>query len=452
MSGRIYSRASLTSLAAVLGVAALAGGPWAQSARADDNTEAPATFTRDVLPIFQAACQNCHRPEGQNLGGMVAPMSLMTYEDARPFAKSIKKSIESHSMPPWHAAPEFHGKFKNERSITGEQAATIVKWVDSGAPQGNPADAPPAPKFATYDGWAIGKPDLIVKAPKYFVKDDVDDEYVSLVAEITPEMLPEARWIKSVEFKAGSAAVHHIIAIPLGGLAPGYEPNSFDAGMGSLLEPGTKVRFQMHYHKEKGAGTGVWDESVAAIKFWEPGAKIDHVMNVEPIGNFGFKIPAGSPDYSVSAQYVFKQDGTILAINPHMHLRGKAAKYTATYPDGREEVILDVPRYDFNWQHTYYFAQPLHVPKGTKIKTQYWWDNSAANPANPDPTVDVKWGEPTTDEMAFGWMRYIEGEPLGVVVGQPLNEEQKKVVEASSFSRRFGGGRGKNVEGVEGAF
>ncbi len=421
----------------------------AKGSSADDNSPEAPTFYKDVLPILQASCQNCHRPQGQNLGGMVAPMSLMTYAEARPWVKAIKKSVETRSMPPWHAAPEFHGKFKNERTITEEQAKTIIRWADTGAAEGDPKAAPAAPTFASYDGWSIGQPDLIVKAPRYFVEDKLEDEYVTLVTEITKEMLPEARWIKSVEFKAGSAAVHHIIAIPLGGLAPGYEPNTFDKGMGSLLEPGTKVRFQMHYHKESGPGTGVWDESVAAIKFWEKGEKIDYVMNVEPLGNFMFRIPAGSPDYTVAANYAFKQDGTILAINPHMHLRGKAAKYTATYPDGREEVILDVPKYDFNWQHTYYFAEPLKVPKGTKIRTQYWWDNSAANPANPDPTVDVKWGEPTTDEMAFGWMRYIEGEPLGIVVGQPLTEAQKEVLAHSGFSRRRGG---RNIEGVEGAF
>jgi len=417
---------------------------------ADDNAPDAPTFTKDVLPILQASCQNCHRPEGQDLGGMVAPMSLMTYEDVRPWAKAVKKTVETGTMPPWHAAPEFYGKFKNERTITPEQAKTIIRWADSGAAQGNPADAPPAIEFASYDGWSIGKPDLIVKAPKFFVNDDIEDEYVTLETEITTEMLPEPRWIKSVEFKAGSAAVHHIIAIPLGGLAPGYEPNTFDEGMGSLLTPGTKVRFQMHYHKESGPGTGVWDESVAAIKFWEEGKKIDYVMNVEPLGNMMFKIPAGSPDYSVSATYTFKQDGTILAINPHMHLRGKAAKYTAKFPDGREEVILDVPKYDFQWQHTYYFAEPLRVPTGTKITTQYWWDNSPANPANPDPTVDVRWGEPTTDEMAFGWMRYIEGDPLGIVVGQPLTEEQKQVLATSGISRRVRAG--SRESGVEGAF
>jgi hypothetical protein len=176
------------------------------------------------------------------------------------------------------------------------------------------------------------------------------------------------------------------------------------------------VRFQMHYHKEPGPGTGVWDETIAAIKFWEPGAKIDHVLQIEPLGHFAFKIPPGAPDYTVSAQYQFRNDATILAINPHMHLRGKAAKYTAFLPGGGEEAVLDVPKYDFNWQTTYELTEPKRLPKGTTLLYSTTYDNSSQNKSNPDPNIEVRWGEQTWEEMIYGDVRFRYTDEVASVV------------------------------------
>jgi len=410
----------LSVAASPLIVAAVASGCGASAAPAIP------TFSRDVLPIVQAKCQDCHREGGRDLGGMVAPMALTSYAEIQPWAAAIRTAVESDRMPPWHAAPEFRGRFRNERYLTEQEKRTILGWVDGGAPAGDPADSPPPATFASTasDGWSIGEPDLIVRLPEpYLVRDEVNDEYVDFEVEITPEMLPEYGWIKAVEFRPGSEVVHHVIARPLGGLAPGYEPREYPDGYSRLLRTGTTVNFQMHYHKTPGEGTAVWDQTEAGIVFYDPGEQITHVVEVESLGMYGFNIPAGDPDYSNHTQYTFEKDANILWFNPHMHLRGKAARYVATFPDAREEVLLYVPSYDFSWQHTYYFNEPVFAPEGTRIELTLWWGNSAANPSNPDPTRNVEWGRPTTDEMGFGWMYLAEAEPRSIVVGEPIPED-----------------------------
>lgn len=370
------------------------------------------TFYGDVLPIMQENCQVCHRANGANLGGMVAPMAFESYEDTRPWAKAIAKAVSNGIMPPWHAADEFHGVFNNERTLTEAQIATIVAWVEQGAAQGNPGDAPAPVVWPSAEGWLIGEPDLVsMPAEPYFVADDVEDLYVDLHSTITEEMLPEERFIKAVEFRPGSSVVHHIIALPLGGIAPGNEPQVYPDGISVPLKPGTDITWQMHYHKEPGAGTGMNDQSKVAIKFYPEDAKIDYIIKGNHLGRFDFSIPAGADDYSTTAEYTFKHDAKIVSFMPHMHVRGSYAKYEAFYPDGSNEVLLEVPKYDFNWQTGYDFADFKQVPEGTKIVFTSAWDNSTNNPYNPDPAVDVRWGEPTTDEMSFGYMSFIDESP-----------------------------------------
>ncbi len=365
------------------------------------------TFTKDVLPILQENCQECHRPDGANLGGMIAPMAFITYEDARPWAKAIAKEITARNMPPWDASPEFEGVFKNERVLTEDEINTIVAWTQTGAKRGNPADAPEPRVFPETGGWQIGTPDLVLSMPeKYFVEDDVEDIYVDFYAEVTEEMLPEPRYIKAIEFKPGSPVVHHIISDPLGGIAPGNGPTYFPEGYGKVLKPGARVSFEMHYHKETGPGTGVWDQSQAAVKFYPVGYKPEHEVRMAMLGNFDFEIPAGDPNYTETAEEAFKRDTEILSYTPHMHLRGKSAHYTAHLPDGTNEVLLDVPAYDFNWQTTYWYKEPKVLPAGSQLEVALTWDNSAENPNNPDPTKNVRFGEPTTAEMMFGFVQY----------------------------------------------
>jgi hypothetical protein len=300
--------------------------------------------------------------------------------------------------------------FDNERSITDEQKQTLIAWANAGAPRGNPTDAPETKAWPANDGWSIGEPDLVLKmADKpHFIGDDIEDTYEYFNSTITSEMLPEARWMKAIEFRPGSPVVHHIIAMPLGGIAPGNDPAVFPEGMGRLLRPGTEVTWQMHYHKEPGPGTGAYDLSEAAIVFYPKDAQIKHVLRDESLGRFDFRVPAGDPNYSIQTEHTFEFDSLIVSMMPHMHVRGKSAKYEAFYPDGTSKVLLDVPAYDFNWQTRYQFEEFEKVPAGTKLVLTTAWDNSANNPYNPDPTKDVFFGEPTTAEMSFGFMNYIK--------------------------------------------
>ncbi|MFP6584910.1 MAG: hypothetical protein VCD00_20420 [Candidatus Hydrogenedentota bacterium] len=376
-------------------------------AHAAQTATAP-TFYRDVLPIIQENCQVCHRPNGANLGGMVAPMAFETFAEARPWAKAMARAVETRKMPPWHAAPEQHGLFKNERTLTQAEIDTIVAWAKTGAKRGDAARAPTVEKIVTSAEWAIGEPDLIVRFDEpYFVKDDVEDEYVYLETTMTEELLPEDRYMKAVEFRPGSSAVHHIITIPLGGIAPGNEATIYPEGVGALLRKGDDLTWQMHYHKEAGPGTGMWDHSMVALKFYDDPADVKYKLQGNELGFYDFVIPAGASDYSVQQTYTFKHASRIISYMPHFHLRGKAAKYEVLYPDGSSEVLLEVPRYDFNWQTAYTYKQYKSVPKGTKLTFTTTWDNSSDNPFNPDPTVDVRYGDPTTDEMSVGYISFI---------------------------------------------
>ena len=381
----------------------------------DDAPQATPTWHRDVRPIVEQKCQACHRPNGANLGGMVAPMAFSNYLQARPWARSIARQVEAGLMPPWHAAPRHRGVFDNERSLTEEQKATLIAWARGGAPLGNPAGAPPAKVWEAApgaDGWAIGEPDLVVDiGERYFIEDDVQDRNVVFETVITKEMLPEPRWIKAAEFRPGGP-VHHLLAPPLGFILPGNDPTVHDDGFGTLLEPGMTIIWDMHYHKEPGPGTGVWDRTSAGIRFYPRGYRPDHAIQSAAMGNFDFAIPPGDPNHVAKTWAKFDRDAILLGYTPHMHLRGKSARYVAKYPDGTEEVLLDVPRYDFNWQtHYKYRAGGKRIPAGTTIELTMAWDNSAANPANPDPTKTVVYGQPTTSEMMYGVLSYTDAQP-----------------------------------------
>ena len=396
---------------AVLMILALAA-PLAAANNNDVPQDTP-TWYGDVQTVLEQKCQVCHRPNGANLGGMVAPMAFTSYQETRPWARSIARQVESGLMPPWHAAPRHHGVFENERSLSDEQKATLIAWARGGAPMGNAADAPPAKVWERSDGWTIGEPDLVMDMGQdFFVEDDVRDQYVNFETTITEEMLPEPRWIKAVEFRPGGPVVHHIIARPFGGIAPGNDPTVHHDGFGTLVKPGTTIRWNMHYHKEPGPGTGTWDRSSVALRFYPKDYKPDHVMQSKSMGKFDFEIPPGDSNYVARTTAKFDRDALLLGYTPHMHLRGKSAHYLARYPDGTEEVLLDVPRYDFNWQtHYKYPAGGKRIPAGTEIELTMAWDNSADNPSNPDPTATVVYGGPTTAEMMFGFVSYADAEP-----------------------------------------
>jgi hypothetical protein len=409
----------------VLGFAFL--GVWAPPAGAQTPT-----FYEDVLPILQQNCQSCHQPAGMNLGGMVAPFSLLTYDDARRYAGSMARAVAAGRMPPWSASSMHKGVFENERVLEEDEKATITAWAANGAPAGDPRAAPPTPQFvlatATSDGWTLGEPDLVLSfADPYCLSDDDRDIYVNLPVEITAEMLPDDRWISSVEYRNGPA-IHHILG-GVGGLVPGSEPRAYDEGYGRVFRAGPRsLQFNMHFNKEPGPGTALCTNIQAGIRFKPDGEVITHVTDGEDLYIRPILIPAGASSYSASREYTFEEDVEILSFLPHMHLRGKAAQYEITYPDGRHETLLHVPKYDFNWQHTYRFAKPVLAPAGSVLRFTLWWDNSANNPHNPDPTVDVEWGLPTHEEMSQGYMSFQYLDEVRHVVGQPIPESLRQPV------------------------
>ena len=396
------------------------------------------TFTKDVLPILQENCQTCHRPNGDNMSGMIAPMSLMDYQEVRPWAKAIKKAVEGRTMPPWHAGEKFYGHFKNERVLTKEEIATVAKWVESGAKRGNPADAPEPIEFR--EGFYMGEPDLVLNFNEPFlVKDDVQDLYYNETVKLTEELLPNDEWVTNVEFIPGSEVVHHIIAYAsdpaiastirededlegaseeqlrgrtmLGGLAPGTDPGYYPDGFAFELKKGSEMTFAMHYHKEAGPGTGVYDDSTMALKFADE--QPSHSVNITTIAHGAFEIPPGAKNWVVSGAETFDEDILLLNLFPHMHIRGVASSYTAHYPDGTSEVLLETPNYDFNWQEYYYYKEPKLIPKGTRIEVELVYDNSKENAERVGFNHEraVRFGGPTTDEMDLGWYTYSPAKP-----------------------------------------
>ncbi len=388
-------------------------------------TDETPTFYADVLPILQQNCQTCHRTDGANMGGQIAPWPLVTYEDARIRAPRIAKAVREGRMPPWSAADWHKGTFENERVLEDEEKATIIAWAEEGTPAGNPADAPDTPEFLTSvatggSEWTLGEPDLILQFDEeYCLDDDLRDIYVDIPLRLTKEQLPEDRWIKSIEYRNGPA-VHHIVG-GVGGLVPGAEPRVYEDGYGRLLRAGPReINFNMHYNKTPGPGTAVCSNVKVGITFKEPGEVIKYVTGGNGLFIRPIVIPPGAPSYSASREYTFEEDVEILRFMPHMHLRGKAALYEVTYPDGRHETLLHVPNYAFNWQHSYRFADPPFIPAGSVLRFTLWWDNSENNPANPDPTAEVRWGRPTHAEMSQGYMSFRKMEERHIVVGEEI--------------------------------
>ncbi len=362
------------------------------------------TYTKDVAPIFNANCVQCHRP------GDIGPMSLLSYDEVRPWAKSIRKNVEAKVMPPWHADAGV-GHFKNDRSLEDWEVETIVRWAKSGAKQGDPADMPSAPEVSSSE-WRLGTPDVVVEFKQVDLKAGGPDRFYDLAGKTG---LSEDAWIRAIEVKPGNRkVVHHVIIWQggqgsngwLGAWAAGMEPMVFPEGTGRKLRAGVPLVADMHYHP---ADTPESDVTQIGLYLAEDDAIDKELINLW-IQNAGFKIPAGDPDYKARAQYTFAQDAYIMAFLPHMHYRGKEFSYTARFPDGRKEKLLQVSNYDFNWQTGYEVAEPVFVPKGTRIECVAVWDNSADNPANPDPTRTVTFGDESYDEMMIGFVDYVVAE------------------------------------------
>jgi hypothetical protein len=385
------------------------------SVKASDTKKAAnakVTFAKDVAPIFYNKCVECHR------AGEIAPMSLLSYKESRPWARSIKEKVVTKTMPPWHADPN-HGAFSNDRRLSQKELDTIVAWVDGGAVEGNPKDLPPAPKFT--DGWNIGKPDIVFQLPQAInvpATGIVAYKYVNVPTNFT-----EDKWIQAAEIRPGSrGAVHHIIVFIqakgqqqlLTGWAPGEQPAVMEPGLAKRIPAGATLVFQLHYTPN---GKEYNDQSYVGLIFAKQKPKNE--LLVMPVMNMKFAIPAGDSNYQVESTYTFKEDGHIRSLMPHMHLRGKDFLYKVTYPDGRSEIILSVPKYDFSWQTAYILKQSVAAPKGTRIDCLAHFDNSTNNKYNPDATKEVKWGDQTFEEMMIGWMTYT----LDKNEAKPANEQ-----------------------------
>jgi hypothetical protein len=363
------------------------------------------TFTKNVAPILYKSCAECHRPSG------IAPMSLIEYKEVRPWAKSIRERVVDRTMPPWFADPK-HGEFANDPSLTQAEIDTIRAWVDAGSPKGEDKDLPQAPKFV--EGWTIGTPDAI-----YNMREEASIPAEGVVPYryyVIPTDFTEDKWVQAVEIKPGDRrVVHHVIAMytssaasesgngvtragGLGGITPNKTGIVYPPGTARLLRKGSNIILQMHYTT---IGEAAKDRTSVGLIFARETPK--RVLGGGNVMNLGFVIPPGAPNHEVKASKTFKEDTYLIAMMPHMHVRGKDFTYTVTYPDGRSEIILHVPKYDFDWQLTYDLKKPLLLPKGTRLDCVAHFDNSTRNKFNPDPTSEVRWGDQTWEEMMIGW-------------------------------------------------
>jgi mono/diheme cytochrome c family protein len=445
----------------------------ASSADAVRKGAATVTFNKDVAPIFFKNCAECHRP------GEAAPMSLLSFQNARPWAKSIREKVISREMPPWHADPR-HGEFKNDRRLTRTEIDTITAWVDGGAIEGDARDLPPVPKFV--EGWGIGQPDVVLQMPEeYTLEANGPDEYQYFTI---PTNFTVDRYVQAAELRPGNRKiVHHLLAFIQPPSEPGEPQLSKEeaANLRAKMERESilyqdgfvqRVKADAPVHDNgcqlpnggAGRGRNVAERNSPShmltvyapgrdVNIWEPGtarlipagAKI--VLQVhyakatgsvekdrsslglifakepptrpqasEMIYNSYFQIPPGAVRHRATACWTTSKDMRLTAIMPHMHMRGTAIEVKAVYPDGHTAVLLNVPKYDFSWQTNYSLKQPLTVPRGTRFIVTSYFDNSAGNKFNPDPAKAVRWGEPTYDEMLACFIEYTqEAEPAATI-------------------------------------
>lgn len=367
------------------------------------------TYAADVAEILQARCQSCHRP------GLSAPFSLLTYADARRHAATIREAVNELRMPPWHADPRF-GHFENDRSLSNRQRATLLAWVDQGAPLGDPHDLPPPREFVA--GWTIGRPDVILEMPEPMV---VPASWVVPYQRFRVVTgFKEDVWVQAAEARPGDqSVVHHFNVFvhrhdprtaklkrsgPLiVSYAPGDMPAVYPPGVAKLIPKGTDLLFEVHYSP---TGKVRVDRSRVGLIFAK--APVTRQAISQGIPQRNLHIPPGDANYEARSTHTFPRDSHLMALVPHMHLRGKDFQYTVVYPDGRSEVLLSVPAFDFAWQSIYRLTSPRQLPRGTRIDCVAHFDNSPENPANPDPTRWVTWGSQSWEEMMTGYIDYWE--------------------------------------------
>ncbi len=376
-------------------------------------TEGKITYTKHVAPILQNRCQECHRP------GEVGPFTLTSYEDAVNWSEMIREVITTGQMPPWHADPK-HSSFANDRRLTDVEKKTLLGWIDGGVVKGDPADLPAAREYV--EGWRIGKPDAVFTMPREFkvpaeAKGGVRYQHFSV-----PTNFDEDRWIVAAEARPGNrSVVHHILVLVhmpgkrrvrsadgigqglLTAYAPGDVPLILGPGQAKKLPKGAVLVFQMHYTPN---GAEQIDRSSVGLIFAKEPPKQE--VKVRAVAQQSLLIWPGAKHHPAKASSVFSQDREVIlySLMPHMHLRGKSFEIEARYPDGKKEILLAVPKYDFGWQSTYIFKEPKRLPPGTRVECRAVFDNSSDNPNNPNPKTFVFWGDQTWEEMMIGFVNY----------------------------------------------
>ena len=410
----------------------LASALYAGRTRGARRTESNGpTFNKEIVRIFQQNCQTCHRP------GDIAPFSLLTYTDAKPWASNIKFMTQTRQMPPWKPE-EGCGEFRDARRLSQAEIDLIARWADGGAPEGNATDLPPTREFPSE--WALGEPDLTLQPPQPYTATGSSDVYrcFPIDAQAT-----EDRYVAAVDVRPGNRQkVHHVIAFldttgesaaldasdpgpgypcfggpgfnatgALGGWAPGARPYFLPDGVALSLPRGAKVILQVHYHPEGGEGA---DQTQIALYFSKP--PVRKLMRILPLWNRSLVIPPEAANHQVDASFTipFFLAAHALSITPHMHLLGRKMKVEAVLPNGSTTCLIDIQDWDFNWQGTYVFKDPVPLGGNTKVELTAFYDNSLANPKNPNnPPKEVRWGEETTDEMCLAFIGFtIDSEDL----------------------------------------
>ena len=453
----------------------------------DVNEDSKVTYSNQISRLFNDRCAMCHR-EGQ-----IGPFAMSSYDEVAGWGEMIAEVVREQRMPPWHADPKY-GTFANEDRLSQQEKEQIYAWVDNGCPEGDPSQRPEPPKYP--GGYLLPQqPDQVV----YIADEPVDvmPEGVEPYRYYTVDPgFKEDKWVKMVECVPGNpAVVHHIIVfvVPperteaekqagearrraqqeraeadarnndgpvrengdrrgqrdregdregdrdirgfgfLAGFAPGTRPTVLEPGYAKKIPAGSLLTFQMHYTP---IGSPQKDRSAVALVFADEGEKITHLVATSNTSNGEFVIPAHDPAHKVVSQKSFARDTLLMSMFPHMHVRGKSFRYEVTYPDGKHEVLLDMPHYDFNWQTNYILAEPKLMPKGTEMQCTAYFDNSAENLHNPDPEKDVRWGDQTWEEMMIGWYDVaFPVEQVETLLKEEAERQKKEREQAKSESK-----------------
>jgi peroxiredoxin len=369
------------------------------------SAHAQISYEKTIAPMLTDHCVACHREGG------IAPWQMSSYEMVRGFSPMIREVLRTKRMPPWHADPHY-GVFSNDRSLTAEQTKTLVHWIEAGSPRGTGAD-PLTQVKKDWPVWPLGTPDLVINLPKFDVPATGVIPYQMWTVE---NPLDHDVWVRAVDFLPGSRSnLHHIIATIGGEMAnqkrdtdgsladfvPGSEPLQIPPESGILLKKGAKFGFQVHYTVN---GKPTSDVTQMGLYFMDKAPQYRYRAAI--MANPKILIPANTKAYTNDSTYKFDREVLVYSLHPHAHFRGSAAEFVAQYPDGHEVVLLNVPKYEFNWQTTYELKTPIVLPAGTSVKYSMTYDNSSQNKANPDPNREVPWGQQTWDEMLFGVIRF----------------------------------------------